>query len=227
MTRRNVAAVVIWAGLCNLTAILAALLVFSADGQPAALLLLPLAAAVTLAPLVAAVGMMIPAMAGEKSDGTLQALMLTPVSRRELLWAKLLGRMRPVRRMMFWCLPANFCCLAVTGHLVWEVPADCGAFHLLTYALLLATVSTTLAVLWAALTVLQAHAIGAMTLYCSARASGPLSAQVWSLVVVFVPTVVLGCCGYGLPAIVYHMIAGPVMFTELVRNLDRFVLGDE
>ncbi len=177
-----------------------------------------------VAPVFAAVAVMIPAMAGEKQDGTLESLMLAPVSRREVLWAKLLGRMAVVRRFMWAALPAYvFSCVTITfGMSLKFIDVDTGSGETAGILLFFIVLGVVLAVgLWSGVLV-DAHCAAAMALYCSARARNPLTASALAYTVVFVPAVVMSCCyGAGLP---YHFVAGPIMFSELVRNLDRFTI---
>jgi ABC-type Na+ efflux pump permease subunit len=190
-------------------------------GVGAAMIILGVLAA---APIFAAVAVMIPAMAGEKQNGTLESLMLAPVSRTELLWAKLLGRMATVRGFMWAALPAFvFCCVTITFRISLSViDADISTGATAAILLIFMALGAALAVgLWIGVLV-DAHCAAAMALYCSARTRSPVTASVLAYTVVFVPAVAMSCCyGAGLP---YHFVAGPIMFSELVRNLDRLTI---
>ena len=210
------------AALADLAALLGILLLAARPERPEVGLVVALgtlAVAVGL-PVASAVGLMIPARAGEKADGTLEALMLTPVSRREVLWAKLVGRMRPARCFLAAAAPAYALCglaPAVAGAAGTADPGEAAIIAVLGGAAGLLAAG----LLW--LVVLaDSHCAAAVTLYCSAWAGSPLKATVAAAAAVLAPPVVLSCCyGLGLP---YHFIAGPVMFSELVRNLDRFTI---
>jgi ABC-type transport system involved in multi-copper enzyme maturation permease subunit len=210
------------AGLADLAALMAVLLLtVPGFGREVGIVVaVATLATVALLPVASAVGLLIPAMAGEKADGTLEALMLTPVSRREILWAKLVGRMRPVRCFLAAAAPAYALCgltPALAAAAQASDPGEAAGIAILGgFAGLLVA-----ALLWLAV-LADSHCAAAVTLYCSAWAGSPIKATMIAAFAVLAPPVVLSCCyGLGLP---YHFIAGPVMFSELVRNLDRFTI---
>lgn len=82
-----------------------------------------------LVPMVWSVGLSAAAIAGEREHGTLEGLLLTPLDRRALLWAKLIGRTDPPRQFMLATVPAYLCSVACLGLLlfaeIWN-PAAAG-----------------------------------------------------------------------------------------------------
>jgi ABC-type Na+ efflux pump permease subunit len=170
---------------------------------------------------------MIPAMAGEKADGTLESLMLAPVSRREVLWGKLIGRMTPVRRFMRASIPAFLLstqCVTLTIGLNAAEGLHDGVAEAMVLMIFVVVGLAAAAVFWCLLLV-DVHCAAAITLYCSARARGPVTASMAAYAAVFIPPIVMSC-GYG-AGLLYHFFAGPIMFSELIRNLDKFTIEAE
>ncbi|MHC4916316.1 MAG: ABC transporter permease subunit [Planctomycetota bacterium] len=187
------------------------------------IVILSVGAGVTGTSVAAAVALMIPAMAGEKENGTLEAMLLTSVSRRALLWGKLMGRTAPVRRMLVAAFPAFLWCgvslLLRMGGGPYEYGRSGGV--LAVYGCMGAMG----AVAWWVLTLIAAHCAAAAALYFSARAKSPLTATATTGLGVLAPPLALGCC-YGIGA-VYLFVAGPILFSELIRSLDKFTIGQE
>jgi ABC-type Na+ efflux pump permease subunit len=182
---------------------------------------LVVAALLSLVPAAAAVGAMIPAIAGEKVDGTLESLMLTPVNRGDLLWAKLLARTGPVRVFMYAASPAFAACAATLAVLVArDGPSGPEAAVVLVFAGGCALLA---AAAWWGVVFLEAHCAGAVALYCSGWGATPLKASLLAYPLVFLPALLLGCL-YGV-GILFPLVAGPILLAELNRKLDRFVLG--
>jgi hypothetical protein len=193
---------------------------YGRDAGADAAVFLGTAALVTLTGVAAATGLMIPAIAGERANGTLEAMLLTSVSRRALLWAKLMGRTYPVRRMLVASFPAFLWCgVALFMKMGLGSEDDVISWGRLA---VLGAIGGTMALGWWAAVLLASHCAAAGALYFSGRARGPLTATLGAGLGVLAPPLVLGCC-YGV-GVVYVFVAGPVFFSELIRNLDRFTI---
>lgn len=173
--------------------------------------------------MVLAVGQTSRAIVGDREAGTLDALVLTPLGRRELVWAKFLGRTRPLRRFMLASAPAYVICYLAVG--LGLVADSMGSEHadpaflydLLGFGML---ALAGIIVGWF-LILAQIHCMAAVSLYISARARSSLTAGLWAYGVV-----VLAAFCIGLPAVVALFILGPILLRDLVRNFDKYVLTD-
>lgn len=183
----------------------------------------------SLLPLVSAAGLLAPAMSAEREEGTLEALVLTPMERRDLVWGKLLGRAAPLRRFLLAAAPAFVCC----GEMVTlRASADIipGAVSpgdkLLTYGLF-GSLGLLGAALWWLLVMVEAHCVGAIALFFSAKCRRSWAASLATYGVAFALPVTVGCCSYGLMSLPFHLIVGPVLLAELVGRFDHYAIGGE
>ncbi len=183
-------------------------------------------AVLVLAPMLWSISLSASAIAGERETGTLEALLLTPMDRRTLLWAKLLGRTDPPRRFMLATAPAYLCCLAViwlslltfggTGNSAWQ-----RSWLTTVVCLLLAALATVL--LWGIL-FYQMHATAAAGLWFSSKYQRTWTASLVTYAAILGPTVLLFGCG-GIISLAWPMALGPALFGELVGKFDRRALG--
>ncbi len=165
--------------------------------------------------------LMASAVAGERERGTLDALVLTPVDRYELVWAKLLGRTQPVRRFLLAAAPGcSAGVMVVVMHLTHGSAdiADIAASGMagVLWLVLLGAFGT--AGFWALLAG-QVFCLAGIALYVSARARRKLTAGLMAY------AVLLAYITYtiGLMAL---SLAGPILLDRVVKKFDEYALKD-
>lgn len=176
--------------------------------------------------LVWAVALGAAGLAGEREADTLDSLLLTPMDRRELLWAKLLGRTAPPRRLMVAGIPAYLAGAAALLVLPLLEPGRGGGWG--AGAVSLATATAILALAAVALSWLvlffQLHAAAAAALCLSARFRRTLTTGIATYAAILIPAALfLFSAGFG--SLIWAMTLGPAMFKELVRDFDEVALG--
>jgi hypothetical protein len=190
-----------------------------------ALLILALLAVL---PTLWSIGLSASAIAGERENGTFEALLLTPLDRRTLLWAKLLGRTAAPRRFMLATAPAYLCSAAtVSVYLL----ADSGRresswpwfWPVMALYVLLAALAV--ALIWGIL-FYQMHAVAAVGLWFSSKYQRTWTASVLTYLAVIGPTVLLCGCGT-IISLAWPMVLGPALFDELVWKFDARALGPD
>lgn len=179
-------------------------------------------AVLVLLPQLEAVGFASTAIVGDRAEDTLEALVMTPMDRREIVWAKLLGRTAPVRRFMIAAAPACVACGALP---VMSILRDDMKFDDLSVWILGIGIALVLAgVAWAVLLV-QAHCAAAVALYCSARIRQPWLATLAAYGLAIGPQLALSCCcallGFAVP-----FVMAAILFDRLVKNFDGYALGE-
>jgi hypothetical protein len=183
-------------------------------------------AVIAVVPLVWALGLSASAISGEREERTLDALLMTTLDRRTLLWAKLLGRTRPPRRFLLATIPAYLCSAVIM--MPGLVHIFLGSAHAGEIDAVLAIALTAAAAIlaWAVL-FFNLHAAAAVGLWFSARYRRTLTAFFMAAFAIFAPAagLVFACCGAVLLA--WPLLLGPSLFDELADSLDERVLGRE
>ena len=156
----------------------------------------------------------ISSLAREKERGTMEALVITPLSRRTIVWAKLLGGTAPARWFMWAVAPV---CPLSAITLFYTVAVPVGFDRFWGWPVWIGL----LAVLSWAVVFLVMHFAAAVMLYCSAKAGSTLAAYIRGTIVGFCLPV---CLGYAAP--VYYFVLGWVLFGKLVKNFDEYALPD-
>ena len=223
-----------FAGILDLAAGLALVMMISSKNNSSRMetpiiITLIVATILLLLPLFSAVGLAATAIAGDRAEDTLEALVLTPMDRREIVWAKLLGRTVPVRRFMIAAAPAFLACAEVpvlaiiySSGISWtETNSDA-----LVMVLALAVGAVVAAAAWL-LIFMEAHCAAAIALYCSARISKPWLAAATAYALVFAPPLLLLLsCYCSWLALAYPFVLGPLLFDSLLKNFDAYALGE-
>ena len=190
---------------------------------------LVLLAILVFVPMVWSVGLSAAAIAGERERGTLEALLLTPLDRRTLLWAKLIGRTNPPRHFMLATVPAYLCSAACLT-LVLLVPDQRGSGGDQQASALVVTIEVLLATaaavaIWGIL-FYQMHAAAAAGLWFSSKYHHVWTASLVTYLAIIGPTVLLVGCG-GIVSLAWPMVLGPALFDELVTRFDERALGPD
>lgn len=215
------------AGGLDVTAILALLVrlgLAGAEPEWPNIVLLIVAALLALLPVMEAVGFAATAIAGDRAADTLEALVMTPMDRREIVWAKLLGRTAPVRQFMLAAAPAYLACGAAMFAAMLMSKRE--PFEPL-LMLVAVAIGMAAAAAWWALIFLQAHCLAAAALYCSARIRAPWLAALAAYALAFGPQLALtATCCFAMLAPAYPFVIGPLLFDALVKNFDAYALGE-
>ncbi len=152
----------------------------------------------------------------ERDQGTLEALMLTPMSPKEIVWSKFWARTAPVRTFVWVSAPAYvlagifFCYAAITS-----LSDDNEAL----YAPLAAIGIILLIALVFGIQLYAYHCVAALSIYISARSATTLKASLLSFGLV---GGAVFCAG--VPGTIVVCILGPVLLRQLVRNFDKYML---
>jgi ABC-type transport system involved in multi-copper enzyme maturation permease subunit len=173
-------------------------------------------------PQLAAIGFASTAIVGDRIEDTLEALVMTPLDRREIVWAKLLGRTVPLRRFMLVAAPAYVACSALGVLLLFDA-SNAGLGTLPDSLFACYTILMLAGLAWAVLFI-QAHYAAMVALYFSARVRRPWAAAMTAYALVLVPQVPLLCC-FGL-GIILPFLMGSVCFDRLVSRFDSYALGE-
>jgi ABC-type Na+ efflux pump permease subunit len=187
-------------------------------------------AVLVLTPMISSIGLSASAITGERESGTLEALLLAPLDRRTLLWAKLLGRTAAPRRFMLTTVPAYLCSSAVVVIYLGlsfgsARHGDRGGWFWLGTILCVLLAALAVALIWGII-FYQMHAVAAVGLWFSSKYRRSWTATLLTYLAVLGPTVVLVGFG-GILSLVWPMVLGPALFSELVALFDERALGPD
>ncbi len=183
---------------------------------------------VSLLLMLLAVGCAASGWAGEKEQGTAEALVLTPLSRPFLVWTKLLARSSALRYFMLAAVPAflAFGLIMLADSFNPDAAAGGSSYQERLAGGLIGALIVA-AMLWGGLT-FQLHAIAVITLYFSARVEEAFMAGVWgALVGVVLPLLLtfVTCCCFGYLMPIYYLGLAAFMLVDLTNRLDLFLIG--